>query len=110
MIADLKTFKEVNAASRKVALISFLTGTMILALYFFSHYHGVIYFGLFFITVAFIGNSFFTVLLMNYFIKEKIHRRTILFSLILIFLNVPIGFFYLDLGFEIYNHIEIINE
>lgn len=110
MIGDLKTFKEVNAASRKVALLSFLTGTLIIALYFWSHYHGVIYFGLFFITAAFIGNSFFSVLLLHYFIKEKIHRKAILFSLLLIFLNVPIGLFYLDLGFEIYNHIEVVNE
>lgn len=110
MIADLKTVKDVNVASRKAALFSFLIGTLILALYFFSHYHGVIYFGLFFIKVAFIVNSFFTVLLLHYFIKEKLHRKAVLFSLFLIFLNVPIGFFYLDLGFEIYHHIEVINE
>ncbi len=110
MITDLKTFEEVNIASRKVALVSFLIGTLILGLYFISHYHGVIYFGLFFITAALLVNGFFSILLLNYFIKEKKHRKAVFFSLFLIFLNVPIGFYYLDLGFKIYNHIEIINE
>lgn len=110
MITDINNFKEVNAASRKVALLSFLIGTLILALYFITHYHGVIYLGLFFITAAFIINSFFTILLLYFFKKEKKYRRVILFSIFLIFLNIPIGFFYLDLGFEIYNHIEIVNE
>ncbi len=110
MISDLNNFNEVNVASRKVALLSFLIGTLILALYFLTHYHGVIYLGLFFITTAFILNSFFTVLLLYFYIKERKHRKMILFSILLIFLNIPIGFFYLDLGFEIYNHIEVVND
>jgi drug/metabolite transporter (DMT)-like permease len=110
MISDLNNFNEVNTASRKVALLSFLVGTLILTLYFITHYHGIIYLGLFFITAAFMLNSFFTVLLLYFYIKEKKHRKIILFSILLIFINIPIGFFYLDLGFEIYNHIEIVNE
>lgn len=110
MISDLNNFKEVNTASRRVALLSFLLGTFILTLYFITQYHGIIYLGLFFITSAFMLNSFFTILLLYFYIKEKKHRKIILFSILLIFLNIPIGLFYLDLGFEIYHHIEVVNE
>lgn len=110
MQVDFKNFEEVNKASRKIALLSFFIGSLIILLYFFTHYHGVIYLGLFFITVAFLINSFFSILLLYYFFKEKAKRKIILFSLFLILINVPIGFYYLNLGFEIYNHIEVVNE
>lgn len=89
--------------SKRVAFFTFLIGSIILLLYYLTHFHGTIYFSLLFMVSAFIVNTFFTIQLLISYSNNKDYRKLILAALFLLFLNIPIGFLYVDLGFKIYH-------
>jgi|694.fasta_scaffold33123_4 hypothetical protein len=99
----LKECKEQINMSRRVAFFTFLLGSLILLLYYITKFHGTIYIALFFIVAAFFVNSFLTFQLLFSFSINKQQRKSILVSLFLLFLNIPIGLLYINLGFRIYN-------
>lgn len=97
-----KTAIEYNNVGRKTALATFLIGSLIVALYYFTTYSGVIYISLFYMISFFILNSIVLVSLILFLLKNKKDKKSILATLFLMSLNLPIGYFYLQLGFKIY--------
>ena len=100
-----KDCKEQIFISKRVAFFTFLIGSIILLLYHVTLFHGTIYFALFFMVSAFFVNTFYTIQLLISFSTKREFRKPILTTLFLLFLNIPIGFLYVDLGFKIYNFI-----
>lgn len=96
--------KDINFG-RKVSLFTFLVATVLMAIFYVTEFKGTIYFVFlyFFTALGFNGYIFFK-LLISYF-KENEKRKTIIFTLLLLLLNIPLGIFYTDLGFKIYNSI-----
>lgn len=73
--------------------------------FYLTEYKGTIYLVfLYFFTALGFNIYIFLKLLVDYF-KEKQHRKTILFTMFLLLLNIPLGLIYTDLGFKIYNTI-----
>lgn len=102
MFTNPKTVSEYNSLSRKVALITFLLGSLIVALYYFTSFSGVIYISLFYMISFFIINTTLFTILVSLFFKNKKDRKSIFLSLFSMFLNIPIGYLYLQMGFKIY--------
>ena len=102
MFQNLKTVSEFNSLGRKVALLTFLLGGFILALYYFTAYSGMIYISIFFMITFFVLNTSLSIILISLFLKNKNDRKSILVTLFLMFLNVPIGYLFLQIGFEVY--------
>lgn len=100
---SLHTIEKAIANGKKVALVSFLTGSLILLIYYFSHYNGIIYFALFFCMAAFTINSFFFIELTIELFKNSILKNKIIQTLLLMLINIPIGFGYFEIGFHIYS-------
>ncbi len=98
-----KDCKDQIYMSKRVAFFTFLTGSIILLLYYLTHYHGTIYFSLLFMVSAFFVNTFFTIQLLISYSNNKDYRKPILTALSLLFLNIPIGYLYVELGFKIYH-------
>jgi hypothetical protein len=105
MFINPKTVSDYNSLSRKVALITFLLGSFIVALYYFTSFSGIIYISLFYMISFFIINSVLFTILLSKFLKNKKERKSIFLSLFLMFLNIPIGYLYLQIGFKIYGHL-----
>jgi hypothetical protein len=97
MFQNPKTVSEHNSLGRKVALLTFLLGSLIVSMYYFTAYSGVIYISLFFMIAFFLLNT-----ILSIFLKNKKDRKSILVTLFLMFLNVPIGYLFLQIGFKIY--------
>ena len=102
MFTNPKTVSDYNSLSRKVALITFLIGSLIVALYYFTSFSGVIYISLFYMISFFIINTTLFTILVSLYFKNKKDRKSIFLSLFLMFLNIPIGYLYLQIGFKIY--------
>jgi hypothetical protein len=102
MFTNPKTVSEYNSLSRKVALITFLLVSLIVALYYFTSFSGVIYISLFYMISFFIINTTLFTILVSLYFKNKKDRKSIFLSLFLMFLNIPIGYLYLQIGFKIY--------
>jgi hypothetical protein len=102
MFHNPKTVSEYNSLGRKVALLTFLLGGFILALYYFTAYSGMIYISIFFMIAFFILNIILSLFLLSLFFKNKKERKSILVTLFLMLLNVPIGYLFLQIGFKIY--------
>ncbi|KAB1157076.1 hypothetical protein [Flavobacterium luteum] len=98
-----KDCKDQIYIGKRVAFFTFLIGSIILLLYHITHYHGTIYFSLLFMVSAFFVNTFFAIQLLISYSNNKDYRKPILTALFLLFLNIPIGYLYIDLGFKIYN-------
>jgi hypothetical protein len=102
MFHNPKTVSEYNSLGRKVALLTFLLGGFILALYYFTAYSGMIYISIFFMIAFFLLNIIPSLFLLSLFFKNKKERKSILVTLFLMLLNVPIGYLFLQIGFKIY--------
>jgi len=100
-----KTVSDYNTLSRKVALLTFLLGSLIVSLYYFTAYSGVIYISFLFMVSFFLLNSLLFIILISLFFKNKNDRKAILISLLIMFMNIPIGYFYLQIGSTIYGHL-----
>jgi ABC-type methionine transport system permease subunit len=102
-VFDLNNIENVINLGKKSALFSFLLGSIIIVFYYFTHYNSVIYFSLFFIIVAFIVNTTIAIYLIIGYFKYKPFKNAIIKTLLLMIVNIPIGLFYLDLGFTLYS-------
>lgn len=102
MFQNPKTVKECNSLGRKVALLTFLLGSLIVSMYYFTGYSGMIYISLFFMIAFFLLNTTLSIFLISLFLKNKNERKSIVVTLFLMFLNVPIGCLFLQIGFKIY--------
>lgn len=100
---DLKNIEAFIVLGKKTALFSFLIGTLILGIYYITQYNGIIYISILFITLAFLVNTFLAIYLLYQFFKNKKNRKAIGFTLLVMTLNIPIGLYYIDLGFTLYN-------
>ena len=68
---SIKNIEEQIIVSRKIAVLTFITGSLILLLYYFTRYHGVIYLSLLFIVCAVFVNTFFPIYFCTVFIKKE---------------------------------------
>jgi hypothetical protein len=99
----LNNVEKAISNGNKAAIGSFLTGTFILLFYYFTHYNSIIYFALFFCMAAFIINGFLFIELTIELFKKSILKNKIMKTLLLMLLNIPIGFGYFEIGFHIYS-------
>ena len=99
-----KTVIEYNNFGRKTALATFVTGSLIVALYYYTAFSGMIFVSLFFIISIFLLNTAVSVSLIRLLLKNKKDRKSILTTLFLMSLNLPVGYAYLQLGFKVYAH------
>lgn len=102
MLQNINSVSDYNNLGRKIALLTFLLGGFILASYYFTAYSGMIYISIFFIITVFVLNTSLFIILISLFLKNKEERNAILLTLFLMFLNVPIGYLFLQIGFEVY--------
>ncbi|WP_412476871.1 hypothetical protein [Flavobacterium sp. TBRC 19031] len=102
-----KTVIEYNNFGRKTALATFLTGGFIVALYYYTAFSGMIFISLFFIISFFLLNTVVSVSLIKLLLKNKKDQKSILITLFLMSLNLPVGYAYLQFGFKIYAHTNI---
>lgn len=102
MLQSIKSVSDYNNLGRKIALLTFLLGGFILASYYLTAYSGMIYISIFFMITFFVLNTSLSIILITLFFKNKAERNAILLTLFLMFLNVPIGFLFLQIGFEVY--------
>ncbi len=99
-----KTVIEYNNFGRKTALVTFLTGSLIVILYYLTAFSGMIFISLFFIISFFLLNTIVSASLIRLLFKNKKEKKSIMTTLFLMSLNLPIGYAYLQLGFQIYAH------
>lgn len=99
-----KNVIEYNNFGRKTALATFVTGSLIVALYYYTAFSGMIFVSLFFIISFFLLNTAVSVSLIRLLLKNKKDRKSILTTLFLMSLNLPVGYAYLQLGFKVYAH------
>jgi hypothetical protein len=99
-----KTLIEYNNFGRKTALATFVTGSLIVALYYYTAFSGMIFVSLFFIISFFLLNTAVSVSLIRLLLKNKKDKKSILTTLFIMSLNLPVGYAYLQLGFKIYAH------
>lgn len=99
----LDNIEKVISYGKKTALISFLIGSLILFIYYLTHYNAIIYFALFFIITAFATNGYLFILMVVYLFKKSNIKNKILLTLLLMLLNIPIGIGYFEIGFNIYS-------
>ena len=99
-----KTVIEYNSFGRKTALATFVTGSLIVVLYYYTAFSGMIFVSLFFIISFFLLNTAVSVSLIKLLLKNKKDKKSILTTLFLMSLNLPVGYAYLQLGFKVYAH------
>jgi hypothetical protein len=91
------------AISRKVAFLTFGIASILLLVFYFTAFNGMIYFSMLFTIAALFINTLYFVKLALLF-KEKMKTKQILLSLFVMLLNIPIGLLYLEIGLKIYSH------
>jgi hypothetical protein len=101
------TTKQQIKQARLAALISFLSGTMIFSLYFFTSYGGLLFIGYAFIAVTGIINLVILVSICIKAISDKVNRKKLLFTAVLMLLNIPVMLFYCWVGLILLNTLRI---
>jgi hypothetical protein len=96
--------KDINFG-RKVSLFTFLVATLLMIIFYLTEFKGTIYFVFLYFFTALGFNSYIFLKLAISFFKEVEKRTTILFTLCLLLINIPLGILYTDLGFKLYNSI-----
>ncbi len=86
------------------AIASFFIGSSILLFYYLSHSNTIIYFALFFMVLAFSINGYLFIVLIVHLVKKSALKNKILLTLLLMLINLPIGYFYLEIGLHIYSY------
>jgi len=89
--------------SKKVAFLTFLVASILLLIFYFTEFNGMIYFSLLFIVAAFFVNTYQFITLF-FQLKEKQIRKQILLTLGIMLLNIPVGYLYVEIGLKIYSH------
>ncbi len=87
---------QIISTSKKVVFFTFFIASILLLIFYFTEFNGMIYFSLLFTISALFINSFYFLKLVLLF-KEKANRNQILVTLFLMLLNIPLGFFYLEI-------------
>nr|MCR6640085.1 hypothetical protein [Sporocytophaga sp.] len=85
---------DLNVLGRKIAILSFITGSLIFLLYYFTSFWGLFIAGYLFIAAAVIGNSIILIALLISTFKNKEQRKSNLLTSFLMFLNIPVAIFY----------------
>jgi hypothetical protein len=88
------SIQDLNILGRKIALISFLTGSLIFLLYFLTSFWGLFFAGYLFIAAAVIGNLIVLIALLISTFKNKELCRSNMLTAFLMLLNIPIAFTY----------------
>jgi len=99
-----KLDKDINFG-RKVSIFTFLVATLLMLIFYLTEFRGTIYFVFLYFFTALGFNTYIFFKLAFFFFKEVEKRSTILFTLFILLINIPLGIFYTDLGFKIYNSI-----
>jgi hypothetical protein len=86
--------QDLNVLGRKIALISFLTGSLIFLLNYLTSFWGLFFAGYLFIAAAVIGNLIILIALLISTFKNKEQRRSNLLTAFLMLLNIPIAITY----------------
>lgn len=100
---DFTIVEDCIALGRKVALGTFLAGSVILAAYYFKNHSSIIFLSLFFMVAAIFINSYVFVRLIMCWTTNQRERNKIRNTLILLLLNIPIAYAYVKIGLEIYS-------
>lgn len=87
--------QNLNVLGRKLALLSFLIGSMLFLLYYLTSFWGLFFAGYLFIAAAVIGNSTVLILILISAYRNNETHKTNLFTSILMLLNIPIALTYL---------------
>lgn len=87
--------------SRISAIASFLVGTFIFVLYYWTEHIGIALVGLVFIFVAIVTNGLFLIKNMANLAFEKMDKKKYLISIALLLLNIPIAFIYYKIAMKI---------
>ena len=104
MLNQLQTVSKVIYASRLTALATFVFGTVLMLSFYFKPVGGVIYLSLFYIISMLFLNSYFAVRLLQFFIESSQDRSKIIQTWGILLLNIPVGYFYILWGLEIYQN------
>jgi hypothetical protein len=103
LIDNLIHIDKIISTSRKVAFLTFLVASVLLLIFYYTEFNGMIYFSLLFTISALFINTYYFLKLIFLF-SEKVKQNQILLSLIIMLLNIPLGFLYLEIGLKIYSH------
>ena len=90
--------------SKRVALFTFLIGTLLMLWYYFNSNGAVIYLSLFYIISMLFLNLYFAVVLFHLFLSRKLKLKLLLQTWGILLLNIPVGYLYVQLGLEIYQN------
>jgi len=103
LIDNLIHIDKTISTSRKVTFLTFLVASILLLIFYFTEFNGMIYFSLLFTISALFINAYYFLKLILLF-REKVKRNQILLSLFIMLLNIPLGLLYLEIGLKIYSH------
>jgi len=109
MLNQLQTVSNVLLATRLTALGTFVLGTVLMVSFYYNPVGGVIYLSLFYIISMLFLNGYFAVRLLQLFIEESGVRSQIVKSWGILLLNIPVGYFYIQWGLEIYQNATPVN-
>ncbi len=83
------------------ALTSFLIGSILFALFYWTEYIGIALFGLLFIIIAIALNSAFLIRLLIKMTSKQEDKREYLTSILVLTINIPIAIIYLKIAMNI---------
>ena len=101
-IPDFNVVEDCISFAKKVALFTFLVGSTILLSYYFYRHSSFLYFSLFFMVLAFFVNTYISLLLISFWIKNIESRKKITKTILLQLLNIPIAYVYVKIGLGMY--------
>lgn len=102
MFNSLKTTPDIIRATRFVVLLTLLLGTGLMVWYYYNPCGQVIYLSLFYIISMLFLNSYFGIRLLQLLFTEPDHRQSVAGAIVLLLTNIPVGYFYIQLGLHIY--------
>jgi hypothetical protein len=109
MLNQLQTVSNVLLATRLTALGTFVLGTVLMLAFYYNPVGGVIYLSLFYIISMLFLNSYFAIRLLQLFFEDTQSRNRIVQSWGILLLNIPVGYFYIQWGLEIYQNATPVN-
>ena len=101
ILSNRKPEAGITEISRIIALVSFVIGTLILTLFYWTENLTLTMVGLFYLVLAFIINSVFLVGLVIKLINKESDKKQVLISIGLMLINIPIVILYYNIAMEI---------
>lgn len=102
-VPDFDSAEDCISFGRKTALLTFLIGSSILAAYYLFNHSSLIFLSLFFMVSAFFVNSFIFIKLAVCWFNNPESRKKISNTMLLLILNIPIAYAYIEIGLQIYS-------